>query len=73
MKEIKHLIKETFNLWVRTRWLKEVNKACDKYIKTKEKIEKKQKKNQEKLNKYSYVAKEMIEEYKKRYGMEDFK
>lgn len=73
MKEIKRLIKETFNLWVRKRWLKEVNKACDKYIKTKEKLEKKQKKYQEKLNRYSYVAKEMIEEYRKRYGMEDFK
>ena len=43
MKEIKRLIKETFNLWVRKRWLKEVNKACDKYIKTKEKLEKRQK------------------------------
>ena len=70
MKEIKHLIKATFNLWVRKRWLKEVNKACDKYIKTKEKIEKKQKKNQAKLNRYSYVANEMIQEYRKRYGME---
>ena len=41
MNELKKLMKETFELWVRRRWLKEVNKACDKYIKTKEKIDKK--------------------------------
>lgn len=73
MKEIKCLLKATFNLWVRKRWLKEVNKACDKYIKTKEKIDKKHKKDQEKLNRYSHVAHIMIQEYKDRYGMEDFR
>jgi hypothetical protein len=73
MKGIKCLIKETFNLWVRKRWFKEVNKACDKYIKFKEKMDKKHKKDQEKLNKYSYVAGEMIKEYKDRYGLEDFR
>lgn len=73
MKEIKHLIKATFNLWVRIRWLKEVNKACDKYINFKEKIDKRHKKDQEKLNKYSHVANIMIQEYKDRYGMEDFR
>lgn len=70
MKEIKRLIKEAFNLWIRMRWLKEVNKACDKYVKAKEKIEKRHKKDQAKLNRYGYVAKEMIKEYKERYGME---
>jgi dGTP triphosphohydrolase len=69
-KQLKQLIKETFEFWVRKRWVKEVNKACDKYIKTKEKIEKRHKKDQEKLNRYSYVAGEMIKEYKERYGME---
>ena len=39
MKKIKRLIKETFNLWVRKRWFKETKNACDKYIKTKEKID----------------------------------
>lgn len=73
MKGIKCLIKETFNLWVRKRWFKEVYKACDKYLKFKEKIDKKYKKDQEKLNKYSYVANMMIKEYNDRYGMEDFR
>ena len=73
MKETKRLIKETFNLCVRKRWLREVNKACDKYIKTKEKIDKKHKKDQERLNRYAYVANIMIQEYKDRYGLEDFR
>lgn len=73
MKEIKRLLKATFNLWVKIRWVKEVNKACDKYINFKEKIEKKHKKDQEKLNRYSHVANIMIQEYKDRYGMEDFR
>lgn len=73
MNKLKELIKETFELWARKRWLKEVNKACDKYIRTKEKIDKKYKKDQEKLNRYSYVANEMIREYKDRYGMEDLR
>ena len=70
MKEIKCLIKETFERWIRMRWLKEVNKACDKYTKAKEKIDKRHKKDQMKLNRYCYVAGEMIREYKERYGME---
>ena len=73
MKELKRVIKEAFELWVRMLWLKEVNKACDKYIKTKEKVEKRHKKDQEKLNRYSCVANMMIQEYKDRYGMEDFR
>lgn len=73
MKEIKRLIKATFNLLVRKRWLKEVNKACDKYVKTKEKIDKKHKKDQEKINRYAHIANIMIQEYKDRYGMEDFR
>lgn len=73
MNKLKTLIQETFELWVRKRWLKEVHKACDKYIKTKEKIDKKTKKDQEKLNRYSYVAMTMIQEYKDRYGMEDLR
>lgn len=73
MNKLKKMMKETFELWVRKLWLKEVYKACDKYIKTKEKINKKTKKDQEKLNRYSYVAMTMIQEYKDRYGMEDLK
>ena len=73
MNKLKTLIQEIFELWVRKRWLKEVNKACDKYIQTKEKIDKKTKKDQEKLNRYSYVAMTMIQEYKDRYGMEDLR
>lgn len=73
MNELKTLIKETFELWVRKRWLKEVNKACDKYIKAKEKIDKQHKQDQEKLTRYSYVAMMMVQEYKDRYGMEDLK
>ena len=69
MNTLKQLIKETFNLWVKKRWLKEVNKVCDKYINTKEKIEKRHKKDQDKLTRYSYVANEMIQKYKKRYEM----
>ena len=68
MKEIKRLIKETFDLWIKMRWLKEVNKAADKYIKTKEKVDKRHKKDQEKLNRYAYVVNTMIQEYKNRYG-----
>lgn len=71
MKEIKRLIKESFELWIKMRWLKEVNKAADKYIKTKEKVDKRHKKDQEKLSRYVYVANVMIQEYKDRYGMED--
>ena len=73
MNELKKLIKETFDLWIRKRWLKEVNKACDKYWKTKEKVDKRYKKDQEKLSRYSHVASIMIKEYKDRYGMEDFR
>ena len=68
MKEIKRLIKESFELWIKMRWLKEVNKAIDKYIKTKEKVNKRHKKDQEKLNRYAYVVNVMIQEYKDRYG-----
>ena len=73
MKEIKRLIKEIAELWVRRRWVKEVNKACDKYVKTKEKIDKRHEKDQEKLKRYGYVANIMIQEYKDRYGMEDLR
>ena len=73
MKEIKRLIKETFDFLVRVRWLKEINKACDKYVNFKEKVDKRHKKDQEKLNRYSYVANTMIQEYRDRYGMEDFR
>ena len=73
MNKLKTLIQEIFELWVRKLWLKEVNKACDKYIQTKEKINKKTKKDQEKLNRCSYVVMVMIKEYKDRYGMEDLR
>ena len=59
MKELKRLIKETIDLWIKMRWLKIINKECDKYIKAKQKTER-----------HQYVVNELLKEYKEKYGEE---
>lgn len=51
------LLKRTFELLVKKRWLKTINKECDKYNKTKSKLSRQQ-----------YVINSLLAEYKKKYG-----
>ena len=57
MDKFKELIKRSFDLWVKKRWLKEINRAIDKYKKT-----------YAKATREHYVMNKLIEEYKKIYG-----
>lgn len=50
------LLKRTFELLVKKRWLKTIDKECDKYNKTKSKLSRQQ-----------YVINSLIAEYKKKY------
>ena len=50
------LLKRTFELFVKTRWLKIIDKECDKYNKIKSKLSRQQ-----------YVVNSLLEEYKKIY------
>ena len=34
MEQLKKLIKESFELWVKKRWLKEIDRSIDRYKKT---------------------------------------
>ena len=51
------LLKQSFELFVRKRWLKTINKECDKYKKLKNKLFCQQ-----------YVVNSLLAEYKKKYG-----
>ena len=51
------LLKQSFELFVKNRWLKTIDKECDKYNKIKSK-----------LSRQRYVVNSLLEEYKKIYG-----
>lgn len=57
MQKLKELLKQSFELWVKKRWLKEVERAIDRYKKT-----------YAKATREHYVMNKLIEEYKKIYG-----
>jgi hypothetical protein len=57
MQKLKELIKQSFELWVKKRWLKEIDRAIDRYKKT-----------YAKATREHYVMNKLIEEYKKIYG-----
>jgi hypothetical protein len=57
MDKFKELMKRSFDLWVKKRWLKEIDRAIDKYKKT-----------YAKATREHYVMKKLNEEYKKIYG-----
>ena len=57
MDKFKELLKQSFDLWVKKRWLKEIDIAVDRY-----------KKAYAKANREHYVMNKLIEEYKKIYG-----
>ena len=51
------LLKQSFELFVKKRWLKTIDKECDKYNKIKSKLSRQQ-----------YVVNSLLAEYKKIYG-----
>lgn len=51
------LLKRSFELFVKKRWLKTINKECDKYQKIKRKLACQQ-----------YVVNALVAEYKEKYG-----
>jgi hypothetical protein len=51
------LLKRSFELFVKNRWLKTIDKECDKYNKIKNKLSRQQ-----------YVVNSLFAEYKKIYG-----
>lgn len=51
------LLKRSFELFVKKRWLKIIDKECDKYNKIKSKLFRQQ-----------YVVDSLLAEYKKKYG-----
>jgi hypothetical protein len=57
MQKLKELTKRSFELWVKKRWLKEINRAIDRYKKT-----------YAKATREHYVMNKLIEEYNKIYG-----
>ena len=57
MEKLKELFKRSFDLWVKKRWLKEIDRAVDRYKKT-----------YAKATREHYVMNKLIEEYKKIYG-----
>lgn len=59
MNKFKELLKRTFELWVKKRWLKEIDRAVDRY-----------KKAHDKATRERYVMNSLLEEYKKLYGEE---
>lgn len=54
---LKKMFKESFDLWCKMRWLKVIDKECDKYIKLKNKLSTQQ-----------FIANSLIEEYSRVYG-----
>jgi hypothetical protein len=59
MQKFKELLKQSFDLWVKKRWLKEIDRAVDRY-----------KKAHDKATRERYVLNKLLEEYKKTYGEE---
>ena len=51
------LLKQSFELFVKKRWLKTIDKECNKYKKLKSKLFRQQ-----------YVVNSLLAEYKKKYG-----
>lgn len=51
------LLKRSFELFVKKRWLKIIDKECNKYNKIKSKLSRQQ-----------YVVNSLLAEYKKKYG-----
>ena len=51
------LLKQSFELFVKNRWLKTIDKECDKYNKIKSKLSRQQ-----------YIVNSLLAEYKKIYG-----
>ena len=51
------LLKRSFELFVKKKWLKTIDKECDKYNKLKSKLSRQQ-----------YVVNSLLEEYNKIYG-----
>ena len=51
------LLKQSFELFIKNRWLKTIDKECDKYNKIKSKLFRQQ-----------YVVNALLAEYKKIYG-----
>ena len=56
MEKLKQLIKESFELWVKKRWLKELNRSLDSYNKS-----------NAKARRDYYVLQVMLNEYNERY------
>ena len=54
---MRELFKKRFELFVKMRWLKTINKETDKYTKLKEKS-----------NRQLYVVNALLKEYKEKYG-----
>lgn len=54
---MRELLKQSFELFVKNRWLKTIDKECNKYNKTKSKLSRQQ-----------YVVNSLLAEYKKKYG-----
>ena len=57
MQKFKGLCKRSFDLWVKKRWLKEIDSAVDQYRRSREKVERDR-----------YVLAALLAEYKKLYG-----
>lgn len=57
MRELRELLKQRFDLFVRMRWLKTINKETDKY-----------KKLEEKSNRQLHVLNALIKRYHEIYG-----
>lgn len=64
MNELKNLLKESFDLFVKKRWLKAINKEVNKY----NRINRKHTKVSGKLRKQQYILDAMIKRYNEIYG-----
>ena len=53
------LLKRTFEFWIKKRWLKEIDRAVDRYNKA-----------HDKATREHYIMNSLLEEYKKLYGEE---
>ena len=59
MENLKKLIKSSFDLWVKKRWLNEINRSVDRYHKYRDKADRER-----------YVLNKLIEEYNNIYHEE---
>ena len=57
MEKFKDLLKRSFELWVKKRWLKEIDRAVDRHNKAKTKADYER-----------YVIAVLLEKYKNKYG-----